>query len=102
MRISTNMPLIFGITLLIFFAGVRPLMALESGDCQGCHGEAATVGAAFVINPSTFDTTAHAGIGCPVCHASVGSGHPDDGLPPSKAGCQDCHNDIDREYAGSN
>ena len=101
MRISTNILIIFGLTLLLFLVGSVPLMALESGDCLGSHSDTAVVGATFVINPSTFDATAHAGIGCPACHASVGSGHPDDGLPPSKAGCQDCHSDIDREYAGS-
>jgi hypothetical protein len=102
MRIQRNILSIFFLTLLAVIAGFAPALALESGDCQGCHSDADTVGATFVINPSAFDSTAHAGIGCPSCHTSVGSGHPDDGLAPSKAGCLDCHADIGREYASSN
>ncbi|RPI70463.1 MAG: hypothetical protein EHM38_05775, partial [Geobacteraceae bacterium] len=89
------------VTLLVIFCSFAPVMALESGDCQGCHSDAAMVGATFVVNQTTFDTTAHAEIGCPACHESVGPDHPDDGLAPSKAGCQDCHSDVDHEYAGS-
>lgn len=88
------------VTLLVLFSGWVPAMALESGDCQGCHSDAAMVGEAFVVQP-TFDTTAHAEIGCPACHESVGPGHPDDGLAPSKAGCQDCHTAVSQEYAQS-
>ncbi|MDZ4185426.1 MAG: cytochrome C [Desulfuromonadales bacterium] len=88
------------VTLLLLFSSVVPVLALESGDCQGCHRDAATVGAPFVVQP-TFDTTAHAEIGCPSCHESVGPGHPDDGLAPSKAGCQDCHAAVSHEYAQS-
>jgi predicted CXXCH cytochrome family protein len=89
------------VTLLIIFSSSAPVMALESGDCQGCHSDAAMVGAAFVVNQAAFNTTAHAEIGCPACHESVGPGHPDDGLAPSKAGCQDCHSDVSHEYARS-
>jgi predicted CXXCH cytochrome family protein len=96
-----NLLAIFFVTLLAVFTGFAPVLALESGDCLGCHSDADTVGATFVVNQAAFDTTAHAGIGCPTCHESVGPGHPDDGLAPSKAGCQDCHADIGEEYAGS-
>ena len=101
MRIQTNFLSIFLVTLLAFFSSFTLAMALESADCQGCHSDVDTVGADFVVNQATFDTTAHAGIGCPACHTSVGSGHPDDGLAPSKAGCPDCHTDVGQEYAVS-
>jgi len=101
MRIQTNILSIFFVTLLVFFGNLALAVAMESGDCQGCHSDADVVGTGFVVNHTTFDTTAHAGIGCPACHVSVGSGHPDDGLAPSKAVCQDCHTDVGREYATS-
>ncbi|MBE0504361.1 MAG: cytochrome C [Desulfuromonadales bacterium] len=92
---------ILPVLLLLVFVGLTPARAMQGSDCQGCHRDAAMVGAAFVVNPTTFDTTAHAEIGCPACHTSVGSNHPDDGLVPSKAGCQDCHTEVSREYAAS-
>lgn len=101
MRIQTNILLIGLTTLLLILIGFTPAISRESGDCQGCHSDAAEVGANFVVNPTTFDTTAHAGIGCPACHASVGHDHPEDGSPPSKADCQDCHADVGQEYAAS-
>jgi predicted CXXCH cytochrome family protein len=78
------------------------VVAADNGDCLDCHGDAATVGAQFQVNPVTFDTTAHAEIGCQECHASVTADHPDDGATPSKAVCQDCHEAVSAEYAGSN
>lgn len=101
MRIQTNILKICCGLLLVSFTGITPVMGMESGDCQDCHSDATVVGASFVVKQSTFDTTAHADIGCPTCHASVGNGHPDDGLTPSKASCQDCHDAISQEYAGS-
>ena len=75
--------------------------AAENGDCLGCHADADAVGDKFQINPVTFDTTAHAEIGCQECHASVTGDHPDDGKTPSKANCQDCHDAVSTEYAHS-
>lgn len=76
-------------------------LAADNGDCLGCHADADTVGAAFRIDHVSFDTTAHAEIGCQECHASVTDKHPDDGATPSKANCQDCHEEISGEYAHS-
>lgn len=86
--------LLLGMTVLV-------TSAAASDDCVACHGDSATVGQSFAVNPAIFDTTAHAQLGCPSCHTSVGAGHPDDGLPPSKASCQECHAEVGHEYAAS-
>ena len=101
MRIQKNILSICLVAVLASFSSFAAAMGLTSGDCLDCHSDATAVGAPFVINPSTFDTTAHAEIGCPTCHESVGTGHPDDGAVPSKASCQDCHEAVGKEYAGS-
>jgi hypothetical protein len=101
MRIEMNILKICFLLLLASILGIAPVMALESKDCLDCHSDAAAVGDAFVVNPSTFDTTAHAEIGCPSCHESVKSSHPDDGLTPSKASCQECHAEVSKGYATS-
>ncbi len=87
------------LTVLILPPGV---IAADNGDCLGCHADAETVGSEFQINPVTFDTTAHAEVGCQACHASVTGDHPDDGKAPSKASCQECHDAVSAEYANSN
>jgi predicted CXXCH cytochrome family protein len=95
----------FGRTLILLLSLLLlPLaaLALENGDCLDCHADADTVGSKFQINPTTFDTTAHAGVGCRECHASVTANHPDDGDMPSKASCQECHETVSAEYARSN
>jgi hypothetical protein len=88
--------------LLAVMALSPAAIAADNGDCLGCHADVETVGAQFQINPVTFDTTAHAEIGCQECHASVTGNHPDDGKTPSKASCQDCHDTVSAEYAKSN
>lgn len=101
MRSESTFPLIVYFLLLALFLIPTLACGLENGDCLGCHNDAAAVGGKFVINPDTFDTTAHAVLGCPTCHETVASGHPDDGLPPSKASCKDCHAEVADEYAAS-
>jgi hypothetical protein len=88
--------------LLAILALSPTAIAADNGDCLGCHADVDTVGAQFRINPVTFDTTAHAEIGCQECHASVTGTHPDDGKAPSKASCQECHEAVSAEYAKSN
>ncbi len=73
--------------------------AMESEDCLGCHSEPDEVGEELFINGTSFDTTAHAELGCVSCHESVTEEHPDDGLTPSKASCQDCHDTVYEEYS---
>jgi predicted CXXCH cytochrome family protein len=77
-------------------------LAMENSDCLGCHSDADTVGDTFRIDPVSFDTTAHAQVGCQECHASVTANHPDDGVKPSRASCQECHDTVGAEYAHSN
>ena len=74
---------------------------MENEDCLACHSEADVVGADLVIDSQQFAHTTHAQMGCSTCHASVTENHPDDGLPPSKASCQDCHEEVQAEYSAS-
>jgi hypothetical protein len=73
--------------------------ALETADCLGCHGDAGAVGRDLMVNPLTFDGTAHAELGCPACHEGVADTHPDDGIAPAKSECRGCHQEIHQEYA---
>ncbi len=98
MRLLPHVPL--ALFLLLLLSPVA--RAMENADCLGCHADVETVGEAFRVDPIRFDTTAHAGIGCSECHASITEQHPDDGQPPSKASCRDCHGEVDAEYAASN
>ena len=75
--------------------------AMTNEDCQGCHNDLATVGENYYIDQTKFDHTIHADMGCLGCHKSVSANHPDDGIPPSKAVCLDCHQEVDRQYRAS-
>lgn len=97
MKPSRLLPYSALLLLLAAFATPAP----ASDNCLACHSDSAAVGTDLVINPAIFDTTAHAQLGCSSCHTSVGSNHPDDGLQPSKASCQECHAEIAQEYASS-
>lgn len=94
--------LLLGFLLLVFsLAPIAGARAMENEDCQGCHSDSDTVGEGFTIDLQTFDHTIHAAMGCLGCHESVSAGHPDDGVPPSKAVCLDCHQEIDQQYRQS-
>ncbi|MBW6512242.1 MAG: cytochrome c family protein [Desulfuromonadaceae bacterium] len=90
--------------LLIFLLALLPAMgvAMDSSDCTNCHGDKDVVGEDLVINSLTFDHTAHAEVGCHGCHVSITEQHPDDGFPPSKASCAECHGDVSKSYSNSN
>lgn len=92
------MLLLLNLVLALLFC-ITTAGAMESADCLECHSDADMVGDEFAIKGEHFDTTAHAEMGCSGCHESVTDAHPDDGLTPSKASCQDCHDDIYEEYA---
>lgn len=88
---------------LIAAAGVSA-WAMEAEDCLGCHGDKSIAKGGeqhLYIDPAKFAGTPHAEEGCPSCHASVADSHPDDGVRPSRAGCKDCHEAVEAEYAGS-
>jgi hypothetical protein len=92
--------LCFGLGLtLLGIASPLGAAAMESSDCLGCHGDSEMVEAKFQVDQFAYDHTAHGELGCLTCHESVTADHPDDGLTPSKAGCQDCHQEVGEEYA---
>ncbi|TLM68940.1 MAG: cytochrome C [Deltaproteobacteria bacterium] len=88
--------------ILLFLTFVIPAVAIAgNADCLVCHADADAVGETFRIDHLTFDTTAHAALGCRECHTSVTTDHPGDGIAPSKADCRGCHEAISAEYARS-
>ncbi|MHB8765540.1 MAG: cytochrome c3 family protein [Deferrisomatales bacterium] len=75
--------------------------AMESEDCQGCHGDPSIVkegGGHLYIDGVRYGKTAHADVGCTSCHEAVGDGHPEDGVRPSRASCGDCHDEAEAQY----
>lgn len=74
------------------------LFAMDSESCLMCHGDAGMVSEALLIDATTFDTTAHAVLGCSVCHDSIGADHPGGGSEASRATCLDCHDTLGQEY----
>ncbi len=91
------------IALLLSLLTVVPVMvlAMESDDCKGCHGDTDVVGEDLTIESLIFDNTAHAELGCTTCHPSITEDHPDDGLEPVKASCTECHDDVSEEAGHS-
>lgn len=81
---------------LIFAPG--SLVAMDSEYCLMCHGDADMLSGSLVIEGTTFDTTAHAMLGCVVCHDSITEEHPGDGMVGNRAGCLDCHSELGNEY----
>jgi len=90
-----------GVILLALVALPGLAGAMGDEDCQGCHSDPEAVGEDFAIDTQTFDHTAHAAMGCMGCHESVSENHPDDGIPPTKAVCLDCHFEINQQYSKS-
>ena len=88
------------LTALLLLAPTT-LLALEDADCADCHSDAEMVGEEFRIDLESFDHTAHAEMGCSGCHPTVTDDHPDDGLPPDKASCKECHDDVSEQVNGS-
>ncbi|MBW6509194.1 MAG: cytochrome C [Desulfuromonadales bacterium] len=74
------------------------LAAMDSDYCLMCHGDADMVNAELLIVPTTFDTTAHAVLGCVVCHDTIGDDHPSGVSELSRATCLDCHDTLGQEY----
>ncbi len=74
------------------------LMAMDAEYCLMCHGDADMVSGSLLIAATTFDTTAHAVLGCSVCHNSIGADHPGGVSELSRATCLDCHDTLGQEY----
>jgi cytochrome b subunit of formate dehydrogenase len=71
--------------------------ALTSGDCLGCHGTG--VMGAPRIDAAAFQHSAHAGLSCVTCHASITSlPHPTQVAPVPVSTCASCHAAEYRSY----
>lgn len=90
--------LLLAAVLWVLLLAPSALMAMDSEDCLMCHGDADMLSGALVIEPTVFDTTAHAMLGCVTCHDSIGDEHPGDGSEISRATCLDCHLTLGQEY----
>lgn len=97
-----------GIVLVVFcmlmVSTVAAATALENEQCMQCHGRKDIRGSTqnqVYVDPAKFAATKHALIGCTSCHDQVSSRHPDDGIPPSRATCGDCHGPVSLEYSQS-
>ena len=84
--------------LWAFLLAPCSLIAMDSEYCLMCHGDADMVSGELLIEPTTFDTTAHAVLGCGVCHDSIGYDHPSGDSELSRATCLDCHDTLGQEY----
>jgi predicted CXXCH cytochrome family protein len=74
------------------------LLAMDAEYCLMCHGDADMVSGSLLIEATTFDTTAHAVLGCSTCHDSIGADHPGGDGELSRATCLDCHDTLGQEY----
>lgn len=92
---------------IILMAAVTATAAEKASNatCLACHGSenirSAGTGAHVYINPTAFSGTTHAVIGCTSCHDTVSPQHPKDGSRPARATCNECHGQIQQEYAKS-
>lgn len=73
----------------------------KNESCLTCHADPQQVKGASLINPTLFGHTTHAQIGCTSCHEGVTPTHPGDGTKTTRASCQQCHAEVNNEYATS-
>jgi len=76
----------------------------DNQKCMKCHGQkeiTSSSGTNIHIDPARFGATTHSVVGCTSCHDKVSSGHPRDGIVPSRATCSECHGPVYEEYAKS-
>jgi len=98
---TASQPRFMWLCILLVLALPLGVMAMESEDCQGCHGDIDTVGEELYIDAAAFDHTAHSEMGCVSCHESISEEHPDDGAGVATADCLDCHADLEEELMAS-
>lgn len=75
---------------------------MDAQECAECHLDTSIIedgGRYLYIDPVQYERTAHSEEGCTACHISVSDGHPEDGIRPSRALCNSCHDDVSEEYA---
>ncbi|OFZ19865.1 MAG: cytochrome C [Bdellovibrionales bacterium GWB1_55_8] len=100
-RTSIYIALVFLLSSMTALAA-RPETDNES--CLACHGDSSIEGKNHrkpFIEPTQFESTTHASVGCKSCHASVDENHPDDGKKVTKATCRECHEQTWDEYSKS-
>lgn len=94
-NIKKLLPMALGLILLLVPCS---LPAMDADYCLMCHGDADMVSGSLLIEATTFDTTAHAMLGCNTCHESIGDEHPNGDSELSRATCLDCHDHLGQEY----
>ena len=75
---------------------------MDAQECAECHLDTSIIeegGRYLYIDPVQYKRSAHSEEGCPACHVSVSDGHPEDGVRPSRAVCDSCHDTVAEEYA---
>ena len=79
---------------------IAPASDAASSNCLDCHSKRTILnkGVHLFIDPVKYELTTHARIGCVSCHDNVTKRHPEDGVRPSRAKCQDCHAAVYAEY----
>ncbi len=82
---------------------IAPASDADASSCLDCHGQRTVLnkGVHLYIDPVKYESTTHARIGCVSCHDNVTKRHPEDGVRPSRAKCQDCHAAVYAEYGQS-
>ncbi len=78
---------------------------MDAQDCAECHLDTSIIeegGRYLYIDPGQYNRSAHSEEGCPTCHISVSDDHPEDGVRPSRALCNSCHDSVAEEYAACN
>lgn len=98
---TMSQPRFVWLCLLLVLVFPMGALAMDSEDCQGCHGDMDTVGEELFIDEDGFGHTAHSEMGCLACHESVTEDHPDDGLAVAGSSCLDCHEEVETEYMAS-
>ena len=87
------------------FIAATGAWAMDAQECAECHSDTSIIeegGRFLYIDPIQYERTAHSEEGCTACHESVGDGHPEDKIRPSRARCNNCHDSVVEEYTNCN
>ena len=86
----------------LFIAAATGAWGMDVQECAECHLDTSIIeegGRYLYIDPVQYERSAHSEEGCTACHDTVSDGHPEDGIRPSRALCNSCHDDVAEEYA---